>query len=138
MENVEKVALYTGWSILIYNPKYLLKYFIYEKIVGQRLTRTEGDIWTPIFDCGFKRAGNFTSKMTVEKWLLWPWKGKKLRPNIWETTRCPFSEFSWFFGVNKRSRCFTKIDEMLKSTSPWPSWTSAQFSRWLEGQDDFS
>ena len=29
-------------------------------------------------------------------------------------------------------------DEMLRCTSPWPSRPSGQFSRWLEGQDDFS
>ena len=62
----------------------------------------------------------------------------RLRWNVWETTRCPFSEFSWFFGVNKRSRFFAKVDEILRCTSPWPSWPSGQFSRWLEGQDDFS
>ena len=31
---------YTRWSILIYNPKYLLKYFIYEKMV---LTKVDQD-----------------------------------------------------------------------------------------------
>ena len=37
--------LNTRWPILIYNPKYFLTYFIYEKWFEQRLTRTEGDIW---------------------------------------------------------------------------------------------
>ena len=37
--------LYTRWPILIYNPKYLFKYFIYEKMLGRRLPRAEGDIW---------------------------------------------------------------------------------------------
>ena len=50
-------------------------------------------------------------KWPAEKWFLWSWKGKKWTPNVWETTRCPFSEFSWFFGVNKRLRRFTKGDE---------------------------
>ena len=54
-------------------------------------------------------------KWLVEKWFLWTWKGKKLRSNVWETTRCPLFELSWFFGVNKRSRCFTKVDEMVRS-----------------------
>ena len=58
----------------------------------------------------------------VEKWNLWPWKGKKLRSNVWETTRYPFSELSWFFEVNKRSRFFTKVEEILRCTSAWPSW----------------
>ena len=31
------------------------------------------------------------------KWFLWPWKGKKLRSNVWETIRCPFSELSLLF-----------------------------------------
>ena len=65
-------------------------------------------------------------------------KVKKLMSNVWETTRCPFPELSWFFGVNKCSRCFTKVDGMLRCASPWPSWPSGQFSRSLEGQDDFS
>ena len=38
-------------------------------------------------------------KRPVEKWFLWPWKGKKLRLNVWETTRCPFSKLSWFFDT---------------------------------------
>ena len=64
----------------------------------------------------------------MEKWFLWPCKGKKLRSNVWETTRCPFSELAWFFRVSKRSRCSTKVDEMLRCTSPWPSWPSVHFS----------
>ena len=27
----------------------------------------------------------------------------------------PFFELSWFFGVNKRSRCLKKVDEMVRS-----------------------
>ena len=68
-------------------------------------------------------------KWPVEKYFLWPWKGKKLRSNDWKKTRCLFSKLSWFFGVKKRSRCFTKVDEMLRCTSPWPTWPSGQFSR---------
>ena len=35
----------------------------------------------------------------MEKWFFWPWKGKKLRSNVWETTRCPFSELPWSEGL---------------------------------------
>ena len=74
-------------------------------------------------------------KWPVEKWFLWPGKGKKLRSNVWETTRCTVSELSWFFGVNKRLRCSTKVDEMLRCTSPWPSWLTSHLENWPESQD---
>ena len=134
-----------------------------KKWFGQTLTRTEGDIWLyhqfwpwgqisrsnggktlflnkkPYFWLRiWKERETSRLKWPVGKWLLWPWKGKKFRSNVWEMTRYPFSELSWFFGVNKRSRCFTKVDEMLRCTSPWPPWPSGQFSRWLEDRDDFS
>ena len=33
---------YTGWPILIYNPKYLLKYFTYEKMVPTKVDQDQG------------------------------------------------------------------------------------------------
>ena len=116
------------------------------------MTRTEGDIWLyhQFWPWGqFSRSNEGKTlflneisyfwlriwkerkisrqKLPAEKWFLWLWKGKKLRSNVWETTRYPFPELSWFFGVNKRSRCFKKVNEMLRCTSPWPSWTSGNF-----------
>ena len=37
---------YTRWPILIYNPKYLLKYFIYEKMVQTKVDQDWGGLLT--------------------------------------------------------------------------------------------
>ena len=39
-------TLYTRWPILIYNPKYLLKYFIYEKKVPAKVDPDRGGHFT--------------------------------------------------------------------------------------------
>ena len=37
-----QIVLYTRWPILIYNPKYLLKYFTYEKMVLTKVDQVRG------------------------------------------------------------------------------------------------
>ena len=69
--------MYTRWPILIYNPKYLLKYFMYEKMVRTKVDQERGGHLTVpsiltlrsffkvnsrIFDCGFEKSGKFHVK----------------------------------------------------------------------------
>ena len=104
--------VYTQWPISIYNPKYLLKYFTYEKMVPTKVPtfflNEKAYFWLRLW----KEREISHQKWPEEKWFLWPWKGKNLRSNVWETTRCPFSELSWFFGINKQ----TNHREVILST----------------------
>ena len=124
--NVYTEKLYTQWPISIYNPKYLLNYFIYEKMFRTKVDQDRGGHltvpsiltlrsifkvkwsqdpfikWEPLFlTADLKRAGNFTSKMTCGKMAFVTCNGKKLRSNVL------FLNFLGF-GVNKHSRRLQK------------------------------
>ena len=73
---------YTRWPILIYNPKYLIKYFIYDKMVQTKVDQDRGahltvpSIFTlrlffkvnfRIFGCGFEKSGKFHVKKDLRK-----------------------------------------------------------------------
>ena len=92
MDSLHFLNKYTWWPILIYNPKYLLIYFIYEKMIRTKVDQDQGGHltvssiltlslifkvkwrkdpflnWESLFlTADLKRAGSFTSKITCGK-----------------------------------------------------------------------
>ena len=78
-------------------------------------------------------------KWPVEKWFLRHWKGKKLRSNVWETTRCPVSELTLLLALPSKKGVFNSFqqsfsrDGCASSTNPFHQIRSSLvMGRWVK------